>query len=66
MPINVFSICYSIFISIFMFFPAFLPVTAANMNWSVVVFFGSVLISIACWFIYGHQKFHGPVKEMLD
>ena len=66
LPINIFSIVYSIFISIFMFFPAFIPVTSLNMNYAVVVFFGFVLISASWWFIRGHSQYRGPVKEMLD
>lgn len=66
LPVNIFSMCYSIFISIFLFFPTFLPVTAKNFNWTVVVFFGSVLISIVSWYWYGRSTYHGPVKEMYD
>ncbi|RMD40943.1 hypothetical protein DV735_g4217, partial [Chaetothyriales sp. CBS 134920] len=64
LPINIFSLCYSVFISIFMFFPAFIPVTPLNMNWSVVVFFGIVLLAMLCWFIYGRRTFRGPMAAV--
>lgn len=66
LPINLFSIVYSIFISIFLFFPIALPVTAANFNWTVVVFFGVVFIAQGYWFTFGRKQFSGPVKEMMD
>lgn len=66
LPINIFSVFYGIFVSLFLFFPSFLPVTAANFNWTVVVFFGCILISVVCWFLYGKKQFRGPVKEALD
>lgn len=66
LPINLFSLVYSTFISIFMFFPAFLPVTALNMNWTVVVFFGMLAIGLGYWFTIGRRQFHGPVKEMAE
>lgn len=66
LPINLFSLVYSIFISIFMFFPSFMPVTALNMNWTVVVFFGVLLIGMVYYFAVGMRKFHGPVKEAMD
>lgn len=66
LPLNIFSLCYALFISIFLFFPAFVPVTAVNFNWTVVVFFGAMLISLACWFWYGKAIYRGPVKEMYD
>lgn len=66
LPINVFSLCYSTFISIFLFFPTALPVTAQNFNWTVMVFFGSVLISVISWFWYGRAIYRGPIKETYD
>lgn len=66
LPINLFSVVYSSFISLFLFFPSFIPVTPSNFNWTPVVFFGAVIISVVSWFIYGKRTYHGPVKEMLD
>lgn len=43
LPINVFSVFYSIFVSLFLFFPSFIPVSAQNFNWTVVVFFGCIV-----------------------
>ena len=66
LPVNIFSIFYSTFISIFLFFPSFLPVTALNFNWTVVVFFGVILISMGYWVAFGRRQFNGPVKESMD
>lgn len=66
LPINLFSIAYSVFISIFLLFPTALPVTALNFNWTVVVLSGVVLYSLIYWVLFGRRQFHGPVKEMVD
>ena len=66
LAINIFSIVYSIFISIFLLFPTALPVTALNFNWTVVVLFGVLLFSMVYWVSFGRRQFHGPVKEMVD
>lgn len=66
LPVNLFSIAYSLFISIFLFFPSFLPVTPANFNWTVVVFFGVVMIGAVYWAGGARRSYRGPVKEMVE
>lgn len=66
LPINLFSIVYSIFISIFLLFPTALPVTALNFNWTVVVLVGVLMFSMVYWVSFGRRQFHGPVKEMVE
>lgn len=66
LAINLFSIVYSAFISIWMFFPAFIPVTAVNMNYTSVVYGGTFICSAAAWFIYGKKTYDGPVKEVRE
>lgn len=66
MPINTFAIFYSAFVSIWMFFPAFIPVTALNMNYTSVVYGGTFLFSAVAWFWYGKSTYRGPLKEVQD
>lgn len=63
LPINIFAICYSLFTSIFLFFPPYQPVTAENMNYACVVFGGVVLFAIFWWFVRGRKTYVGPVER---
>lgn len=63
---NLFSVCYTIFISIFMFFPGAIPVTLKNFNWTSVVFVGTLLISAVSWLTFGRKSFTGPIQEMVN
>jgi choline transport protein len=44
--------------------PLATPVTAATMNWSSVLFFSCILISIIFWFAKGRHVYTGPVAQM--
>jgi hypothetical protein len=48
----------------FFSWPLALPVDAATMNWSSVLFFGCILISIIFWFAKGRHVYTGPVAHM--
>jgi choline transport protein len=66
LAINLFSICYTIFTSLFMFFPATIPVTPENFNWTSVVFVGTLAISGVSWLAFGRNSFTGPIRETVD
>ena len=66
LPINLFSVVYTIFTSLFMFFPSFIPVTATNFNWTVVVFVAALMFSGVSWIVYGKGIYRGPIKEMVE
>jgi len=66
LAINLFSVCYTIFTSLFMFFPASIPVTAENFNWTSVVFVGTLAISGLSWLAFGRNSFTGPIRETID
>lgn len=44
--------------------PLALPVDAASMNWSSVLFVSCILISIIFWFVKGRHVYTGPVVQM--
>lgn len=52
LPINLFSIFYSVLLIVFMVFPPYQPVTVENMNYSSVIFGAVLLLSLVLWFIY--------------
>ena len=56
LPINVFSIAYSIVLIVFMLLPPYRPVTATNMNYAGVVFGGVLVLSAVVWAGYGLRR----------
>ncbi|KAK5655201.1 hypothetical protein OQA88_6100 [Cercophora sp. LCS_1] len=43
--------------------PAYIPVTAATVNYAPVVFVGFVVIASAWYFAWGHKNYRGPPTE---
>jgi choline transport protein len=66
LAVNLFSLAYTIFTSFFLFFPATIPVTLTNFNWTGGVFVGALMVSGVSWLAYGRKSFTGPIKEMVD
>ena len=66
LPINIFSLAYSLVLIVFMTFPPYQPVTAMNMNYSSVIFGAVLLCSWLCWWMYGKKVYGGPVREMVE
>ncbi|TQB69109.1 hypothetical protein MPDQ_002327 [Monascus purpureus] len=64
LPLNLISIAFIIYISIFLPFPAQMPVTAANMNYASLVFGAVVIFSVVDWSLRGRKKWSGPSLEM--
>ena len=60
-PINVFSLCFLIYVTIWMPFPQTLPVTKDNMNYAGPVFGAVVVGALLDWFINGRKRFQMPV-----
>lgn len=66
LPINVFSIAYTIVLIVFMVLPPYQPVTAQNMNYASVVFGAVLLLCLFFWVFHGRQNYEGPVQEVID
>jgi choline transport protein len=62
-PINMFSLAYLLYITIWMPFPQIRPVTGKNMNYAGPVFLAFVLGALVDWFISGHKRFTVPVAR---
>jgi len=62
-PINLFSVVFLTFTSIFLLFPPYQPVTAANMNYASLIFGAVCIFSIVYWFISGRKIYQGPMME---
>ena len=61
--INIASACFLTISIVFSFFPPALPVTPVSMNWSVVVFMGSIFVGLIYYGFHGRHVYHGPVVE---
>ncbi|KAH7130341.1 amino acid transporter-like protein [Dendryphion nanum] len=61
--INGFAILFSIIVMFFSFWPTSVPVTAANMNWSCLLW-GATMIFAGCfWVMHGRGVYKGPIME---
>ena len=61
--INIFSICFLVFIIIWLPFPPFLPVTGPNMNYAGPIFLAVVLLALVDWFTWGKKRFSVPTTK---
>lgn len=52
------ALIWCIFISIWLCFPLYLPVTTAYMNWACVVFVGLMMVSVGYWFLFRSKIKH--------
>lgn len=61
--VNIISICWIVFVTVFLLLPAMQPVTALNMNYASAVI-GAVLIFAGIdWFVRGRKHFRGAVMH---
>ena len=64
LPINLFAIAYGIFILTWLPFPPYLPVTAANMNYSGPILGAIILFALFDWFTSGKKRFVVPTDKV--
>ncbi|KAG9192505.1 hypothetical protein G6011_11239 [Alternaria panax] len=64
--INLVSIIYTVYVSIFLLFPPYQPVTAQNMNYAPVVLGCVLIMSAVWWYIGGKRDFVGPVSDTIE
>ncbi|EQB55733.1 LPXTG-domain-containing protein [Colletotrichum gloeosporioides Cg-14] len=62
-PVNIFALCYLVYVVLWMPFPQILPVTKDNMNYAGPIF-GAVLAgALADWALGGRRRFQMPVRK---
>ncbi|KAL1410686.1 hypothetical protein Q8F55_004705 [Vanrija albida] len=66
-PVHIVSLVFLAITSTVFLFPPFLPVTAENMNYAVVVFIIVLVMCAVAWVVDGRENFNGPldVEERL-
>ena len=62
-PCNIFSLIWIIIVAVFSFFPAGTPVTLQSMNWSCLIWSGTMLAGVAFYFLYQRGRYNGPIVE---
>ena len=63
-PVTILALMFSITGIFFVFWPASPNPDATEMNWTVVVFLGALLISVIFWFAHGRKVYKGPIMEI--
>lgn len=62
--VNVFGLVYTCWALIFIPFPSILPVTAANMNWSLPVYVSVMVLAMTAWFMWARKNWPGPNERV--
>lgn len=65
-PINVFALVYSAWMSVFLVFPTYLPVTGESMNYALPINAGVWLFAIVSWFVWAKRSWRGLNVEVID
>ncbi|KAK3686558.1 hypothetical protein LTR37_019697 [Vermiconidia calcicola] len=61
--INIYALCFLVFIIVWLPFPPFLPVTAVNMNYSGPIFGLVLSVALLDWFTWGRKRFAVPTNR---
>ena len=62
-PITIVAMLYTVFGIFFSFWPPNITVTAANLNYSPVIFGSALIFSLGFWVLHGRKVYTGPVME---
>lgn len=60
---NTYACIYILFVLFWSFWPPLTPVTAQNMNYSVLMTFGVISFSIVCYYIWRKKQYKVPLVE---
>ena len=65
-PINIYAMLYSLYISIFLVFPNYLPVVSTTMNYALPINAAVFLFAVISWFVWAKKNWKGLNKEVVD
>ena len=63
-PVIIFSVIYSAQGMFLPFWPPDSTVTAESMNWPVVVYIGTMAVSMGFWMTHGRKVYKSPLVEV--
>lgn len=64
--VNMFACAYMLLVLFFSFWPPATPVTPASMNYSSVMFFGTMFIGVIYFAFWGKRTYNGPAVEVVE
>jgi len=64
LPINLLAVLWTMIGIFFSFWPTDSQVTLQNMNWSILVYGATLLLSTAFWFLHSRYVYTGPIVEV--
>lgn len=65
-PRNIVAICWVLLISVVLFCPTTIPVTATNMNYAVAVAAAVAIFALAWWFLGANKYYTGPRLKNIE
>lgn len=65
LPVNVFALVYTAWVTVWLAFPSSLPVTGPNMNYAAPIFGATTLFALVYWFIKGRLHWQGLNKDVV-
>lgn len=60
---NTIAILWTVLVMVFSFFPAAIPVTLVTMNWSCLLWGGTMIFGLAFYIFYQRGRYNGPIVE---
>lgn len=64
--INTFALVYTVYIFIFLPFPAYLPVTNVNMNYAAPIWAFTAVFAVASWWAWGRKRWPGLNDKVIE
>lgn len=65
LPVNLFALVYTAYVTVWLCFPAYRPVTGENMNYALPIFAGTTLFAFVYWFLRGRRDWPGLNKDIV-
>lgn len=65
LPVNVFAMVYTAWVTVWLAFPSTLPVTGPTMNYAAPIFGATTLFALGYWFVKGRLRWEGLNKEIV-
>jgi choline transport protein len=62
-PTNIFALIWIVIVMIFSFFPSAIPIALSTMNWSCLLWGGTMIFGVAFYFSYQRGRYNGPIFE---
>lgn len=65
LPVNIFALVYTAWVTVWLAFPSYLPVTGENMNYASPIFGATTLFALGYWFVKGRKHWDGLNKDVV-